>query len=186
MDLNGDQEIDRLELKKWILSSFEEAQERMSEADDNRDGVVTWPEYLQDAFGVDSEEDIAPDDQGDSGMVFTNPEEHELMHPLLIKQTLREKDSNNDGKIDFNEFVGDRGVQQDKEWLISEKEKFDRELDINEDGILDDTEIHAWVIPDNDDRLSFDEILAHHEVFVGSEATDYGGDLMGDHFDDEL
>lgn len=31
------------------------------------------------------------------------------MHPYLIKQTLREKDTNKDGKLDFKEFVGDRG-----------------------------------------------------------------------------
>lgn len=38
----------------------------------------------------------------------------------------------------------------------------------------------------HDGQLSFEEILHHHDVFVGSEATDYGGDLLGDHFDDEL
>lgn len=27
---------------------------------------------------------------------------------------------------------------------------------------------------DNDGRLSVDEIVAHHDIFVGSEATDYG------------
>lgn len=43
----------------------------MAEADDNRDGRVTWAEYLQDAFGVDHEEDVDPDDGGDSGLVGT-------------------------------------------------------------------------------------------------------------------
>lgn len=41
----------------------------MSEVDDNRDGVVSWAEYLQDAFGVDTEEEVGPEDTGDSGMV---------------------------------------------------------------------------------------------------------------------
>ncbi|XP_026737924.1 reticulocalbin-2 [Trichoplusia ni] len=236
MDLNGDGQIDRQELKQWILKSFinlsrEEAQERLLEADDDRDGAVTWSEYLHDSFGVDSEDDVGPDDTGDSGMllqeeksmwatadansdgklevdefeVFTNPEEHEQMHQYLINQTLREKDTNKDGKIDFNEYVGDRGAQQDKGWLISEKDKFDNDLDLNKDGVIDVTEIHAWIIPNNeeiaeeevdhlfasadddhDDILTFEEILNHHDVFVGSEATDYGSDLMGDHFDDEL
>ncbi|KAL0894389.1 hypothetical protein ABMA27_013011 [Loxostege sticticalis] len=236
MDLNGDQNIDRLELKKWILNSFvklsqEEAVERMSEVDDNRDGVVSWAEYLQDAFGVDTEEEVGPEDTGDSGMllreekemfkaadingdgaldvvefeVFTNPEEHTLMHPYLVNQTLREKDKNRDGRIDFNEYVGERGSQEDKAWLVAERDKFDHELDSNGDGVLDMPEIEKWVIPDNeeiaeeevdhlfasadddhDDLLSFAEVLAHHAVFVGSEATDYGGDLLGEHFDDEL
>ncbi|XP_047042026.1 reticulocalbin-2 [Helicoverpa zea] len=236
MDLNGDQQVDRKELKNWILKSFinlsrEEAQERLQEADEDRDGAVTWLEYLHDTFGVDSEDDVGPDDTGDSGMllqeekamwaiadansdgkleihefqVFTNPEEHEEMHQILINQTLREKDTNKDGRIDFNEYVGERGKHQDKGWLISEKDKFDNDLDLNKDGVIDMAEIHTWIIPNNDeiadeevdhlfasadddhdDLLSFEEILRHHDVFVGSEATDYGGDLMGEHFDDEL
>lgn len=40
---------------------------------------------------------------------------------------------------------------------------------------------------DHDDYLSFDEVLDHHEVFVGSEATDYGDHLHKVHtFTDEL
>ncbi|KAJ0181559.1 hypothetical protein K1T71_002281 [Dendrolimus kikuchii] len=236
MDLNGDQNIDRMELKKWILNSFrklsrEEAEERLSEADDNRDGLVTWQEYLQDAFGVQDEGEIGPEDTADSGMllqeeramwtaadtngdgkldikeleVFANPEEHEVMHQFLVNQTLREKDTNKDGKVDFNEFVGDRGSQRDRAWLVSEREKFDHELDLNRDGSLDIHEIHAWVIPDNEeiadeevdhlfassdmdhnDLLSFEEIIKNYDVFVGSEASDYGNDLLGDHFGDEL
>ncbi|XP_045761406.1 reticulocalbin-2 isoform X1 [Maniola jurtina] len=234
MDLNGDKVIDRVELKKWILNSFinlskEEAEERMSEADDNRDGIVTWPEYLRDTFGVDAESEIGPEDTGDTGMimreekamwqaadknedgdlnfeefsVFTNPEEHPVMHPFLVNQTMREKDTNNDGVLDFHEYIGDRGAQQDKEWVISERDKFEHELDINRDGVLNAVEVQRWVIPDNseiaeeevdhlfasadddhDDFLSYDEVLRHHDVFVGSEATDYGHDI--DRFDDEL
>ncbi|CAG9784705.1 unnamed protein product [Diatraea saccharalis] len=232
MDLNGDQYIDRKELKLWILNSFinlsrEEAEERMSEVDDNRDGTVSWPEYLQDAFGVDAEEEIGPEDTGDSGMllqeekemfkaadingdgsldlfefeVFTNPEEHAPMHPYLVNQTLREKDRNNDGKIDFDEYVGDRGSHEDKAWMISERDKFDHELDLDGDGSLDLMEIEKWVIPDNDEiaeeevehlvatadedrdgALSFAEVLRHRHVFVGSDQRH----ALGEHFDDEL
>lgn len=40
---------------------------------------------------------------------------------------------------------------------------------------------------DHDDLLSFDEVLEHHETFVGSEATDYGDHLHNiHHFEDEL
>ncbi|GBP86591.1 Reticulocalbin-2 [Eumeta japonica] len=224
MDLNGDEFVSR-------KLSKEEATERMSETDDNRDGYISWTEYLQDAFGAETEDEVSPDDTGETGMLlheekamwaeadlngdgkldatefemFTNPEEHELMHPHLINQTLREKDKNKDGMIDFQEFLGDRGPQQDKEWLITERDKFENEMDLNRDGVLDTHEIRVWVIPDNEDiaqeevdhlfdsadvnndgKLSFDEILNHHDVFVGSEATDYGGDLLNGRFDDEL
>lgn len=40
---------------------------------------------------------------------------------------------------------------------------------------------------DHDNRLSFEEILEHHMVFVGSEATDYGDHLKDiERFQDEL
>ncbi|XP_047507525.1 reticulocalbin-2 isoform X1 [Pieris napi] len=235
MDLNGDKFIDRDELKKWILNSFinlarEEAEERLTEADDDGDGLVTWSEYLRDSFGVDTEEELNPEDTGDTGMqlvrdekimwktadrngdgkldiaefeVFTNPEEHSVMHPHLVSQALREKDSNGDGMLDFHEYIGERAQHQDKEWVMTERDKYDHELDSNGDGLLDEHEIHRWMIPDNneiaeeevshlfassdddhDELLSFEEILQHHHVFVGSEATDFGNDI--DRFDDEL
>lgn len=40
---------------------------------------------------------------------------------------------------------------------------------------------------DHDNRLSYSEILEHHDTFVGSEATDYGDHLQDiDRFQDEL
>ena len=40
---------------------------------------------------------------------------------------------------------------------------------------------------DHDARLSLEEFAAHHDLFVGSEATDYGEHLTQLHkFDDEL
>ncbi|CAH2065852.1 unnamed protein product, partial [Iphiclides podalirius] len=226
MDPNGDGYIDRKELKKWILNSFvklsrEEAQERLSEADEDRDGAVAWREYLRDTFGADDEADVAPDDTGDTGLlineekamweladkngdnkldleefeVFSNPEEHAEMQPFLVNQTIRERDRDGDGLIDFDEYVADRGSQDDKEFVLTEQDKFTYELDLNRDGVLDIMEVQRWIIPDNneiaeeevehlfssadddgDGRLSRDELLAHHAVFVGSDA--------GDHLDD--
>lgn len=40
---------------------------------------------------------------------------------------------------------------------------------------------------DHDDRLSYDEIINNYDIFVGSEATDYGDHLTNiEHFKDEL
>lgn len=40
---------------------------------------------------------------------------------------------------------------------------------------------------DHDDRLSYEEIINNYEIFVGSEATDYGDHLQNiDNFRDEL
>ncbi|KAL0106272.1 hypothetical protein PUN28_016176 [Cardiocondyla obscurior] len=137
---------------------------------------------------------------------YTHPEETPRMFPLLLKQALADKDINGDGHIDFQEFIGDRAKSKDKDWLLAEKEKFDYEHDKNGDGRLDSDEILSWLVPSNEDiandevdhlfagsdddhdnRLSFDEILEHHDTFVGSEATDYGDHLQEiDRFNDEL
>lgn len=48
---------------------------------------------------------------------------------------------------------------------------------------------HLFAAADNDhdDRLSYDEIVDNHDIFVGSEATDYGDHLHNiDKFKDEL
>ncbi|XP_037804133.1 reticulocalbin-2-like isoform X3 [Penaeus monodon] len=139
-------------------------------------------------------------------LAFSHPEESPDMLPIILQQTLEEKDANNDGLIDFQEYIGDKGKEQDREWLLTEKDKFDNDHDKDGNGILDRNEILAWVVPtnediaedevdhlfaaaddDNDDLLSFLEILDHHDVFVGSEATDYGDHLHNlDRFDDEL
>lgn len=139
-------------------------------------------------------------------VAFSHPEEHPEMLPIILQQTLRDKDLNNDGFIDFQEYLGDRGISQDKDWLIIEKDKFDHEYDKDHDGKLNSSEILSWVVPSNDEIaeeevshlfassddnhdnvLSFDEILEHHDTFVGSEATDYGDHLTNIHsFTDEL
>ena len=40
-----------------------------------------------------------------------------------IIQVLKDRDTNGDGSIDFQEFVGSRGEGKDKEWLLSEKDR---------------------------------------------------------------
>lgn len=42
-------------------------------------------------------------------IMFSHPEEHPDMLPLILKQTLQEKDTDGDGFINFQEYIGDRG-----------------------------------------------------------------------------
>ena len=42
------------------------------------------------------------------------------------------------------------GRDQDKEWLISEKDKFDNDFDKDRDGKLNPNEILSWVVPSNE------------------------------------
>lgn len=55
--------------------------------------------------------------------------------------------------------------------------------------IAEDEVDHLFAAADDDGNgiLSFLEVLEHHDVFVGSEATDYGDHLHNlDRFEDEL
>lgn len=222
-------------LRSFRMLSEEESSERMDEVDEDEDGYVTWAEYIAETYGIKDPEDQQLLDQEDQVeeqrllredrqlfnaadknidgrlddiefLAFSHPEESPYMLPIILQQTLEEKDTNSDGLIDFQEYIGDKGKEQDREWLLTEKDKFDNDHDKDGNGILDRNEILAWVVPtnediaedevdhlfaaaddDNDDLLSFLEILDHHDVFVGSEATDYGDHLHNlDRFDDEL
>ena len=56
-------------------------------ADKNKDGALNKVEFF----------------------MFSHPEEHPDMLPVILKQTLLDKDTDDDGFINFQEFIGDRG-----------------------------------------------------------------------------
>lgn len=184
MDRNQDKFVDRHELKAWILRSFkslaeEEAMDRFEDADEDKDYRVTWREYLQNTYGMDSEEDLSknsldsfddvPDqlvaddrelfkaaDTNNDGvlgvdefMKFNNPEEYPELLPIILNQTLRDRDANGDRKIDFNEYIGESAKDKDKEYLMLEKDKFDHDFDKDHDGFLQGNEILSWMLPSN-------------------------------------
>jgi len=79
------------------------------------------------------------------------------------------------------------------EWVRTEREQFANYRDKNGDGKLDKAEIKEWIIPEDydhssaeathlvrqsdengDGKLSKDEILEKYDLFVGSQATDFG------------
>ncbi|XP_050307158.1 reticulocalbin-2 [Anthonomus grandis grandis] len=236
MDTSHDGYIDRTELQAWILKSFmtlaeEEVQERMEDMDENGDGLVSWEEFIADTYGVlentqnlqfnddnyhlikeDREMWEAADKNGndildeDEFKRFHSPEDYPEMRNIIINQTLKNKDTDKDGSISFQEFIGDKGALMDKENLLIEQNKFDHDFDRDNDGKLTGDEILYWIVPsnedianeevthlfassddDHDDLLSFEEVIEHHDIFVGSEATDYGDHLHNiHHLDDEL
>lgn len=83
-------------------------------------------------------------------VLFISPEEHPIMLPVILNQTLRDKDTDNDGVISFQEFLGDSARDHDKAWLIAEKERFDSEYDKDGDGLLNGNEILSWIVPSNE------------------------------------
>ena len=62
------------------------------------------------------------------------------------------------GELSFQEYVGLRGQDKDKEWLIEEKDRFDNELDKNGDNVLNKDEILAWIIPSNEE-IAKEEVI---------------------------
>lgn len=220
-------------LRSFKALSKEDSDERFEDTDEDDNGFISWNEYKDDEFDfgdgeIDETDDVVKEElqlmeedkmlfdaadankdqklDKDEFLAFTHPEEDPNMKPHVINQVLKEKDADNDGEISFQEYIGARGKDKDKEWLIEEKERFDTELDKNGDNSLNKEEIVAWIIPSNedvaneevdhlftgadadmDDILKFEEILKNHELFVGSEATDYGDHLKNLHrFGDEL
>lgn len=183
-----DEEEDRLALpdanKEEEKKLMADDKEMFEAADGNKDGKLDPNEFVQ----------------------FMSPEEFPQMFSVVLKQTLRNKDTNKDGKIDFQEYAAEQSRDHDKEWLITEKDRFDNDFDKDGDGYLNGNEILSWILPsneevaedevahlfvssdeDHDDRLSYQEIIDKYDIFVGSEATDYGDHLHNiHHFEDEL
>lgn len=181
-DEDGQRQFDptKEEEKKLIADD----KEMFEAADENRDGKLDPAEFVQ----------------------FMSPEEFPQMFSVVLNQTLRNKDSNGDGRIDFQEYAAEQSRNHDKEWLITEKDRFDNDYDKDGDGYLNGNEILSWILPsndevaddevahlfasaddDHDDRLAYKEIIDKYDIFVGSEATDYGDHLQNiHHFEDEL
>lgn len=221
-------------VRSFRMLSREDSDDRLEDADQDEDNHISWDEHKHAEFeGVDEDSTDTSDPEtlddlqmlfedkvlfkaadfngdnklnGDEYFAFTHPEDNMgRMRQALLTNTKMEKDKNKDGKIDFQEFIGDRGKDHDKTWLKDEKFRYDTDLDTDHDGSLGDAEIVAWIVPrdedvaedevkhlfastddDHDDKLSIDEIVKHHDVFVGSEVTDYGDHLHRPKIVDEL
>lgn len=129
---------------------------------------------------------------------FLHPEDHPSMKNLVLKETIEDLDKDNDGQISVDEYIGDmyRAAEEDEEepeWVANEREAFTKHHDLDNDGYLNDEEVRLWISPndfdhaeseakhlifeadvDHDEQLTKDEILDKYDVFVGSQATDFG------------
>ncbi|KAI1725696.1 EF-hand domain pair domain-containing protein [Ditylenchus destructor] len=136
---------------------------------------------------------------------FMHPEDCDHMRDIVVQETVEDIDKNKDGSVDLDEYIGDMYRPDDypelngkePDWVNSEREMFKEHRDKNNDGKLDTDEMRDWIMPlgfdhadaeakhlvgiadDNKDgKLSPEEIVAHYDTFVGSQATDYGEQLQ--------
>lgn len=140
---------------------------------------------------------------------FLHPEDAERMHAVVVKEALLDLDRDKDGRVDVDEYLHDIYPElEDRDaelphWYGAEKENFAKIRDKNGDGYMDENEVSDWLLPketdfvtaeakhlinqadaDRDGVLTIEEILISHDVFVGSQATDFGSQLQKPH--DEL
>lgn len=203
LDENNDEKVSWDEYTKDVYGVYgDDGVKRNTLDDEEENKLLNDDKEMFDAADLNKDGYLSASEH----LLFHSPEESSHMLPIILKQTLRDKDLNNDGVINFQEFIGDNAKNHDKEWLISEKERFDNDFDKDNDGFLNHNEILSWIVPSNeevaseevshlfaasddnhDDRLSYDEIIDKYDIFVGSEATDYGDHLQNiDEFHDEL
>lgn len=156
------------------------------------------------------------DQDNDSGLNlqeftdFEHPEETDHMLEFVVEGALEEHDKDGDGFVSLDEYLGeysqDPEATEDPQWLIIEKDRFENDYDKDGDGRLNPTELLSWIVPNNlgvsqeeanhlieaidgdgDGRLSEAEIVQNRDIFLTSEATDYGRQLQDQHFyHDEL
>nr|KAG5695437.1 hypothetical protein BaRGS_033562 [Batillaria attramentaria] len=162
---------------------------RWDKADKNRDGRLSKEEFMDFLHPEDAEhmrdivvmetiEDIDKDKDG-----FINLEEY-------ISDIWSDDDEDDE---DDDEEDEEKEIHGEPDWVVSEREQFKNFRDKNNDGKLDRDEIRDWIIPEDydhsssearhliassdtnqDGALSKQEILDKYELFVGSQATDFG------------
>ncbi|XP_032094687.1 calumenin isoform X1 [Thamnophis elegans] len=132
---------------------------------------------------------------------FLHPEEYDYMKDIVVQETMEDIDKNGDGFINLEEYIGDMyshdGNTEEPEWVKTEREQFTEFRDKNHDGKMDKEETKDWILPsdydhaeaearhlvyesdkDKDGKLTREEIVDKYDLFVGSQATDFGEALV--------
>ncbi|KAK9400292.1 Calumenin [Crotalus adamanteus] len=132
---------------------------------------------------------------------FLHPEEYDYMKDIVVQETMEDIDKNGDGFINLEEYIGDMyshdGDTEEPEWVKTEREQFVEFRDKNHDGKMDKEETKDWILPsdydhaeaearhlvyesdkDKDGKLTREEVVDKYDLFVGSQATDFGEALV--------
>ncbi|XP_013789358.1 calumenin-like [Limulus polyphemus] len=197
---------DKKEVLRWedyrkVTYGFTDDLENMDESDS--EGLS-----YKDMIARDKRRWKAADSDGDDALNekefadFLHPEEAKHMQDVMIQETLEDVDKDKDGKVSLEEYIGDiyggTGVNEgEPDWVKDERDQFMNFRDKDKDGFMDKEEIKDWILPpdydhsetearhlilesdsNKDQKLTKDEILEKYDLFVGSQATDFGEALM--------
>lgn len=180
--LNGIEEVENVDDENTIAykEMLQRDKRRWAAADKNGDNALTKEEFLD----------------------FLHPEESPKMRDIVIIETMEDIDKNKDGKISLDEYIGDmypnsESEEEEPDWVKNEREQFTNFRDKNKDGFMDKEEVRDWILPDDydhseaearhlvyesdankDNKLTKEEILDKYDLFVGSQATDFGEALV--------
>ncbi|OWK09142.1 hypothetical protein Celaphus_00015333 [Cervus elaphus hippelaphus] len=165
IDLDSDGFLTESELSSWIQMSFkhyamQEAKQQFIEYDKNNDGSVSWDEYNIQMYDrvIDFDENTALDDA-----------EEESFRQLHLKDKKRFEKANQDSGpgLNLEEFIA-----------FEHPEEVDYMTALH---LIDEMDLNS------DRKLSEEEILENQDLFLTSEATDYGRQLHDEYFyHDEL
>lgn len=240
IDADKDGLVSNEELYDWTLKAYDhfevdDLRDEMQIVDEDKDGAVSWKEHCGDVYGSEcaekeecftdpvTDEDKAnavnykkdkalykAADINDDGtldfsefVIFKHPRRSEPTSRIVVELKLKQLDKDGDGALTLEEFLAEsKDMTTDEKTHELEEERFKDELDTDGNGKLDEAEILQWLEPnnvaeardeadhlmnecdtDNNDLLSVEEIINNHNIWVDSDATDYGRYLL-DH--DEL
>lgn len=181
--LDGLEEIDAKDDENSIAykEMLQKDKRRWSFADQNKDDALSKEEFVD----------------------FLHPEESPHMRDVVVLETMEDVDKNQDGQISLNEYIGDlypngeEGDEEEPDWVKNERDQFTNFRDKNKDGFMDKLEVREWIMPDDydhseaearhlvfesdankDNKLTKEEIIDKYDLFVGSQATDFGEALV--------
>lgn len=133
---------------------------------------------------------------------FLNPEDKAHMRDAVIDELLESVDKDKDGIVSESEYLDDlaRAYQTplvpgepEPDWVARERTQFREHRDLDKNGKMDRHEVGEWIMPsgydpveaeaqhlfyhadsDRDGILTPEEILSKQDLFVSSQATNYG------------
>lgn len=195
-------EKEKLPWSEYLTRVYGDIDEHETEAKDNsQDNSFSYMAMLKKdrrrwtTADLDGDDALTKEEFG----AFLHAESADHMKDVLVLESMEDIDKDGDGKISLTEYIGDmydegpEGAEDEPEWVKNEKEQFSMYRDKDGDGYLGFDEVKAWITPpdfdhaeaesrhlifeadtDADQKLTKEEILDRYDLFVGSQATDFG------------